>query len=106
MREKSLSEPCACGNHFCDYDNRCLRCKKAIEAKRAQNLAFHRKVSEIPICKCPEITLESWGRRITSIEELELCNFCDGRFGVEVQDIEDTAAKELAAQKEEQAQRL
>jgi hypothetical protein len=70
-----------------------------IDQKRASALPFHRKISEIPICKCSTTTLKSWGQRKTTIEELELCNFCDSRIGGEVEDVEDLAAKELAAEK-------
>ena len=99
LKSKESTEPCSCGSPFRDYDDRCLRCKKMIDQKRASALPFHRKISEIPICKCSTTTLKSWGQRKTTIEELELCNFCDSRIGGEVEDVEDLAAKELAAEK-------
>lgn len=97
---KRLETPCTCGSPFRDYDDRCLRCKKQIDPQRAEKLSFHRKVSEIPICKCSETSKESWGKRSTSIEGLELCNFCDSRFGGEVEEPEDAAAKEEIARRE------
>ena len=103
MKSKETTDPCSCGSPFRDYDDRCLRCKKMIDQKRASALPFHRKISEIPICKCSTTTLESWGKRKTTIEELELCNFCDSRFGDEVEDVEDLAARELAAEREKAA---
>lgn len=103
MKSKESTEPCSCGSPFRDYDNRCLRCKKLIDQTRANTLPFHRKISEIPVCKCSTTTLESCGKRKTTIENLELCNFCDSRFGDEVEDIEDLAATELAAGREKAA---
>ena len=106
MSKNTLPEPCACGTPFRDYDNRCLRCKKPIEEKRAEKIAFHRKVSEIPICKCSDKSKESWGARSTSIDGLELCNFCDSRFGGEVEEPEDVSAKEEIAKREAAAKAL
>lgn len=103
---KSSENPCACGSPFRDYDNRCLRCKKQIDPLRAEKLAFHRKVGEIPICKCSEKSRESWGKRETSIEGLELCNFCDCRFDGIIDEPEDLAAKQEAAKREADAKLL
>lgn len=100
LSNAKVENPCTCGSPFRDLDDRCLRCKKQIDPQRAQKLEFHRKVSEIPSCKCSDKSKESWGARTTSIEGLELCNFCDSRFGGEIQDPEDISAKEEIARKE------
>ncbi len=102
MNPNASPELCACGNPFRDYDNRCLRCKKQINESRAQKLSFHRKISEIPLCKCSETTIESWGKRKTLIEDLVLCNFCDSKFSNSLEDVEDVAAKQLALQREKE----
>lgn len=106
MATNKLDNPCACGSPFRDYDNRCLRCKKQIDPQRAEKLEFHRKVSEIPICKCSDKSKESWGSRSTSVEGLELCNFCDSRFGGQIAEPEDVATKEENARREAAAKAL
>lgn len=106
MPAKTLESPCTCGAPFRDYDDRCLRCKKQIDPQRAEKLPFHRKVSEIPICKCSDKSKESWGKRPTSVEGLELCNFCDSRLGGEIEEPEDVSAKEELAKRDAAAKAL
>lgn len=96
--------PCTCGTPFRDFDNRCLRCKKPIDVKRAEKLAFHRKVEEIRPCKCAKEIVTEFGLRSTLIEDLQLCNKCDLRVGgpeIEEPDVkqarEDSLRREAAA---------
>ena len=99
--------PCTCGTPFRDYDNRCFRCKKQIDAKRAEKLPFHRLISEIKPCKCPEDVKKEQGVRSTSIAELELCNSCDLRVGgPEIEEPDVVKARESAAKRESEAKAL
>lgn len=99
--------PCTCGAPFRDYDNRCLRCKKPIGTSRAEKLPFHRMISEIGPCKCPEETQQASGVRATSVAELILCNSCDLRVGgPEIEEPDVTKAKEEAKKKEVEAKAL
>lgn len=97
---------CKCGSPFRDYDNRCLRCNKPIDPQRAAKLNFHREVSEIPICRCSEESKSKFGARSTLIDGLELCNFCNMRFGVKFVDPEEVAAKEKLVRNEIAAKAL
>lgn len=91
---------CSCGTPFRDFDNQCLRCKKTIDPKRAENLEFHRTVAEAGNCSCSETSRESWGGRETLIEGLFLCNFCDKNLGGPVEDPKENLAKEAIARQE------
>lgn len=96
MAKAPADNPCICGTPWRDYDNQCLRCKKVIDGSRAEQLSFHRKISEIGDCKCSETSLRNWGSRETSIANLYFCNFCDLKLPGKFEDLEDRQAKEEA----------
>lgn len=99
--------PCTCGAPFRDFDNRCLRCKKPIESKRAEKIAYHRKISEIKSCNCPEESRTDFGVRPTFIAELNLCNRCDLRVGgPEIEEPDVVVARENALRKVEEEKAL
>ena len=99
-----MKEICSCGAPFRDYDNRCLRCKKQIDVKRAEKLAFHRRIGEIKPCRCSEEDRKQSGTRETLVDGLEFCNKCDLRVnGPEIEEPEVAKAREEAQQKEEEA---
>lgn len=99
--------PCTCGTPFRDYDDRCLRCKKQIDPKRAEKLPYHRQVTEIKPCKCSEEIQKELGTRSTSVTELELCNKCDLRVGgPDIEEPDVTKAREEELRRDSQAKAL
>lgn len=99
--------PCACGTPFRDYDNKCLRCKKQIDPKRAEKLPYHRKVEEIKPCQCTVEVRKEVGVRTTLVADLELCNNCDLRVGGPEYEEPDVAkAREDALRKESASKAL
>ena len=99
--------PCTCGALFCDSDDRCLRCKKLIDSKRAEKLTYHRQIIDIKPCRCPEETRFESGIRSTLVAELELCNNCDLRVGgPEIEEPGVVKAREDAFRKEGEAEAL
>lgn len=75
----TTADNCSCGNPWRDFDDRCFRCKRSIQTKRAELLPFHREIEELATCTCSEVVSKNWGSRITNIDGVFLCNFCDSR---------------------------
>lgn len=99
--------PCTCGALFCDSDDRCLRCKKLIDSKRAEKLTYHRQIIDIKPSRCPEETRFESGIRSTLVAELELCNNCALRVGgPEIEEPGVVKAREDAFRKEAEAEAL
>lgn len=91
---------CSCGVPWKDIDDRCARCKRAIQVERLTNLPLHRQVEEITPCKCSETVTNNWGSRSTTFIDVYLCNFCDMRSPKLQTSLSQEAANETTPEQE------
>ena len=87
---------CACGVPWKDIDDKCGRCKRRIKEDRLEKLPLYRQLNEIAPCKCSETVSKNWGSRITKIDGVFLCNFCDSR----TESLNDAISEEQTTQEE------